>query len=59
VPNSDRDLWVAVLKDLVMTGGWFASLTSNRVLWAGREFQILLDGAMRELSAQSAQSHMV
>ena len=39
-----------IYKDLVMTGIWFASLTSNRVMWAGREFQILRGGAMREVT---------
>ncbi len=47
--NPFRDSWIVLLKDCVMTGIWFASLTSNRVLWGGREFQILRGGEMREL----------
>jgi ceramide glucosyltransferase len=47
-----RDLggeaWLVVLKDLILTAIWFASLTSNRVKWAGRRFRILANGAMRE-----------
>jgi ceramide glucosyltransferase len=52
LPDSIRNAWVVLLKDLVMTGVWFASLTSNRVMWAGREFQILRGGAMREVTVQ-------
>ena len=50
LPAPLGDWWVVLLKDLVMTGIWFASLTSNRVMWAGREFQILRGGAMREVT---------
>lgn len=44
-----RDLWLVPLKDLCMTGIWFASLLSNRVLWAGRRLEIMRDGTMREV----------
>jgi ceramide glucosyltransferase len=44
-----RDLWMVPLKDLVMTGIWFASLASNKVSWAGRRLVILAGGAMREV----------
>jgi hypothetical protein len=32
-----------------MTGIWFASLASNKVIWAGRRFEILRGGTMREV----------
>jgi ceramide glucosyltransferase len=44
-----RDAWLTPIKDLVMTGIWFASLASNKVTWAGRRFEILRGGAMREV----------
>jgi ceramide glucosyltransferase len=44
-----RDAWMTPIKDLMMTGIWFASLASNKVTWAGRRFEILPDGAMREV----------
>ena len=43
-----REAWLVVLKDLILTGIWFASLASNQVEWGGRRFRILADGAMRE-----------
>jgi ceramide glucosyltransferase len=43
-----REAWLVPLKDLVMTGIWFASLASNEVEWGGRRFRILSGGAMRE-----------
>jgi ceramide glucosyltransferase len=44
-----RDAWLTPIKDLAMTGIWFASLVSNRVTWAGRRFEILRGGIMREV----------
>jgi ceramide glucosyltransferase len=49
VPELVRDLWLVPLKDLCMTGIWFASLLSNKVEWAGRRLEILADGKMREV----------
>jgi ceramide glucosyltransferase len=47
-----RDLggeaWLVPLKDLLMTGIWFASLVGNEVEWGGRRLRILAGGAMRE-----------
>jgi ceramide glucosyltransferase len=44
-----RDAWLTPIKDLVMTGIWFTSLVSNKVTWAGRRFEILPGGTMREV----------
>jgi ceramide glucosyltransferase len=44
-----RDAWLTPIKDLMMTGIWFASLASNKVIWAGRRFEILPGGTMREV----------
>lgn len=49
VPHLTRDAWLTPIKDLMMTGIWFAGLASNKVTWAGRRFEILRDGAMREV----------
>ena len=49
VPELVRDVWLVPLKDLCMTGIWFASLLSNKVEWAGRRLEILADGTMREV----------
>lgn len=43
-----REAWLVPLKDLIMTGIWFAGLASNEVEWAGRRLRILPGGAMRE-----------
>jgi ceramide glucosyltransferase len=43
------DLLLVPIKDLALTGIWFASLASNEVTWGGRRFRILSDGAMREV----------
>ncbi len=48
------DLWMVPIKDLVMTGVWFASLFSNKVRWAGRKFQLMRGGAMREVKSRAA-----
>ncbi|HXW84416.1 MAG TPA: glycosyltransferase, partial [Candidatus Binataceae bacterium] len=49
LPELLRDVWLVPVKDCVMTAIWFASLTSKRVEWAGRRFEILRGGAMREV----------
>ncbi len=49
LPASLGDLWIVPVKDLVMTGIYFASLAGNTVLWGGRRFKLLPGGAMREL----------
>jgi len=49
VPELTRDIWLVPLKDLCMTGIWFASLLSNKVQWAGRRLEILSDGKLREV----------
>ena len=43
------DLLLVPIKDLAMTGIWFASLASNEVTWGGRRFRILSGGAMQEV----------
>lgn len=49
LPQMLADLWIVPIKDLVMTGVWFASLLSNKVTWAGRQFHVTPGGAMREI----------
>ena len=49
VPELLRDLWLVPFKDLCMTAIWFASLLSNKVIWAGRRLEILPDGRMTEV----------
>jgi ceramide glucosyltransferase len=49
LPQLARDIWLVPLKDLCMTGIWFASLLSNKVQWAGRRLEILGDGTLREV----------
>ena len=49
LPQMLADLWMVPIKDLVMTGVWFASLLSNKVTWAGRQFHVMRGGAMREV----------
>ena len=51
MPEMMRDLWMVPLKDLVMTGVWFASLFSNKVKWAGRQFKVIRGGVMREVKS--------
>ncbi len=48
-PELTRDICLIPLKDLCMTGIWFASLLSNEVQWAGRRLEILGDGTLREV----------
>lgn len=54
IPELLTDLWMVPIKDLVMTGVWFASLLSNKVRWAGRKFQLMRGGAMREVKSRAA-----
>ncbi|MGB8682102.1 MAG: bacteriohopanetetrol glucosamine biosynthesis glycosyltransferase HpnI [Candidatus Binatus sp.] len=49
MPEMLSELWMVPFKDLIMTGVWFASLFSNKVKWAGREFKVVRGGAMREV----------
>jgi ceramide glucosyltransferase len=49
LPARLRDLWLVPLKDLLMTAVYFGSLASRRVVWAGRRFEILRGGVMREV----------
>ena len=49
MPEMLTDLWIVPIKDLIMTGVWFASLLSNKVMWAGRQFKVIRGGAMREV----------
>ncbi|MGH7948462.1 MAG: bacteriohopanetetrol glucosamine biosynthesis glycosyltransferase HpnI [Candidatus Binataceae bacterium] len=51
LPRLLRDVWLVPLKDLLATGIWFASLWSNKVLWAGRRFEVLRGGTMREVNS--------
>jgi ceramide glucosyltransferase len=50
VPELKCDLWLVPLKDLVMTGIWFASLCGNTVRWSGRRLKVFADGTMREVN---------
>jgi ceramide glucosyltransferase len=49
LPELTREAWLVPLKDLFMTGVWFASLTSNNVMWRGRRLKILADGRIQEV----------
>jgi len=49
MPEMLTELWMVPIKDLIMTGVWFASLLSNKVMWAGRQFRVIRGGAMREV----------
>ena len=49
MPEMLSDLWLVPIKDLIMTGVWFASLLSNNVMWAGRKFKVIRSGAMHEV----------
>ncbi len=51
MPEMLSELWIVPFKDLVMTGVWFASLLSNKVMWAGRQFKVIRGGAMREVKS--------
>ena len=41
MPEMLTELWMVPIKDLIMTGVWFASLLSNKVMWAGRQFKVI------------------
>jgi ceramide glucosyltransferase len=49
MPGMLTELWMVPIKDLIMTGVWFASLLSNKVMWAGRQFKVIRGGAIREV----------
>jgi len=49
MPEMLSQLWRVPFKDLIMIGVWFASLFSNKVMWAGRQFKVIRGGAMREV----------
>jgi len=51
MPEMLRELWLVPFKDLIMTGVWFGSLLSNKVMWAGRQFKVIRGGAMREVKS--------
>jgi ceramide glucosyltransferase len=51
MPEMLTDLWIVPFKDLIMTGVWFASLLSNKVMWAGRQFKVIRGGMMREVKS--------
>lgn len=48
-PEALSDVWLIPIKDLVMTGIYFASLAGRTVLWGGRRFRLMAGGAMREV----------
>jgi ceramide glucosyltransferase len=54
MPELLSDLWLVPIKDLAMTGIWFASLLSNNVMWAGRKFRVMRGGTMREVKRRAA-----
>jgi ceramide glucosyltransferase len=49
LPELTREAWLVPVKDLFMTGVWFASLVSNEVKWRGRRLRILADGRIQEV----------
>jgi ceramide glucosyltransferase len=49
-PQALSDVLLIPLKDLVMTGIYFASLTGRTVKWGGRRFELMSGGVMRELA---------
>ena len=51
MPEMLSQLWLVPIKDLIMTGVWFASLLSNNVMWAGRKFKMIRGGAMQEVKS--------
>jgi ceramide glucosyltransferase len=51
MPEMLTEIWMVPIKDLIMTGVWFASLLSNKVIWAGRQFEVIGGGAMREVKS--------
>ena len=51
MPEMLSSLWMVPIKDLIMTGVWFASLFSNKVMWAGRQFKVVRGGAMQEVKS--------
>jgi ceramide glucosyltransferase len=51
MPEMLKELWIVPIKDLIMTGVWFASLLSNHVMWAGRKFKVIRGGVMQEVKS--------
>jgi ceramide glucosyltransferase len=51
MPEMFSQLWLVPIKDLIMTGVWFTSLLSNKVMWAGRKFKVIRGGAMHEVKS--------
>lgn len=51
MPEMLSEVWMVPFKDLIMTGVWFASLLSNKVMWAGRQFKVIRGGAMQEVKS--------
>jgi ceramide glucosyltransferase len=49
MPEMLSEVWLVPFKDLIMTGVWFASLLSNKVMWAGRQFKVIRGGVMHEV----------
>ncbi|HVA82405.1 MAG TPA: bacteriohopanetetrol glucosamine biosynthesis glycosyltransferase HpnI [Candidatus Binataceae bacterium] len=49
LPDLIADLWLVLPKDLVLTAVWFASLASNKVIWAGRKLEVMRGGEMRAI----------
>jgi len=49
LPEALSDLWMVPVKDLIMAGIWFASLTGNEVDWSGRRYRLLGGGRMEEI----------
>ncbi|HEY2664807.1 MAG TPA: glycosyltransferase [Candidatus Binataceae bacterium] len=51
LPELLSDIWMVPIKDLVMTGVWFASFATNSVEWRGRRFRVRQNGTMEEVEA--------
>jgi ceramide glucosyltransferase len=51
MPEMLSEVWMVPFKDLIMTGVWFASLLSNKVMWAGRQFKVIRGGVMQEVKS--------
>jgi len=52
-PEALSDLWIVPVKDLLMAGIWFASMTGNEIDWRGRRYRLLGEGRMEEISVTS------
>jgi len=49
MPETLSDLWIVPVKDLLMAGIWFASMTNNEIDWSGRRYRLLGGGRMEEI----------